>query len=330
MSESSDDRSFPRPFRILALDGGGVKGAYTASVLATLEETTRRACRDHFDLIAGTSTGGIIALGLGLGLTAREICAFYAEKGENIFPVSGVVGRNLRAVRQLLRPKHDAARLRKALESAFGQRTLGESTCRLVIPAYDITESRVFLFKTGHHQRFKFDLKLSAVDVALATAAAPTFFAAATIARAGDARYVDGGVWANCPALVALTEAMHFLDVPPRDIDILSIGTTSHPFEVTARRSSGGVIRWGAALVELLMTSQVQAAEAQAALLTGEGFHRINHVTSRGRFGLDKAERARDLMELGRSDAVKREHLDVVEKRFLNDTPAAPYVPVVR
>ena len=329
MSGPSGNGAFPRPFRILALDGGGVKGAYTASVLATLEETTQRACREHFDLIAGTSTGGIIALGLGLGLTAREVCTFYAEKGSDIFPVSGVVGRNIRAARQLLRPKHDAARLRAALESAFGKHLLGESTCRLVIPAYDVTESRVYLFKTGHHKRFRFDLQLSAVDVALATAAAPTFFKAATILRSGDARFIDGGVWANSPALVALTEAMHFLDVPPRDIDILSIGTTSNPFVVSTRRSAGGLLPWGTALVELLMTSQVQAVEAQAGLLTQGGFHRINHVTGRGRFGLDKAEGARDLMELGRSDAVKRKHLDVVEQRFLNGTPAAPFVPVV-
>ena len=94
MNQSPDMGVFPRPFRILALDGGGVKGAYTASVLATLEETTGLACRDHFDLIAGTSTGGIIAIGLGLGLTARELCTFYADRGDDIFPISGIVGVN--------------------------------------------------------------------------------------------------------------------------------------------------------------------------------------------------------------------------------------------
>jgi hypothetical protein len=130
--------------------------------------------------------------------------------------------------------------------------------------------------------------------------------------------------------MVALTEAMHFLDVPASDVDILSIGTTSTPFVVSARRSAGGVLGWGAALVELLMTSQVQAVEAQASLLTSNGWHRINHVTGRGRFGLDKAENVPDLIELGRSDAVKRQHLDVVERRFLNGTPAQAFIPVVR
>jgi hypothetical protein len=174
------------------------------------------------------------------------------------------------------------------------------------------------------------DLELSAVDVALATAAAPTFFAAANIRRTAGARYVDGGIWANCPALVGLTEAVHFLDIPPRSIDILSIGTTSHPFVVTAQVSASGLLGWSTALVELLMTSQVQATEAHAQLLTSGGWHRINHRTERGRFGLDKADRAPDLMELGRSDAVKRQHLDVVRQRFLNGTRAQPYLPVAK
>jgi uncharacterized protein len=316
-------------FRILALDGGGIKGGYTASVLATLEETTGHSCQQSFDLIAGTSTGGILALGLGLGLSAKDICSFYADKGDDIFPLSGVAGRAGRALRQLVRPKHDAARLRAALASVFGDHTLGESKTRLVIPAYDVTEARVYLFKTAHHRYLQVDRELSAVDVAMATSAAPTFFAAAAIARTGAARYVDGGVWANCPAMVAVVEAVHFLGVAPQDIDLLSIGTTSAPFVVSARRSAGGLLRWGAALVELLMTSQVQGAQAQASLLAG-GWHRINHVTTPGRFGLDRVESTAELIELGRSDAVKRATLDVVEQRFLNGTPVESFLPARR
>jgi uncharacterized protein len=80
-------------FRILSLDGGGIKGAFTASVLATLEEDTGKSVVDHFDLIAGTSTGGILAIGLGLGLSAREICDFYASKGPEIFPSTSLIQR---------------------------------------------------------------------------------------------------------------------------------------------------------------------------------------------------------------------------------------------
>lgn len=319
-------------FRILALDGGGVKGAYAASVLAGLEQATGRLCRNHFDLICGTSTGGIIALALGLGLAADQVCSFYAEKGAEIFPITGVLGAAQQGVRQLLRPKHDPARLAAALDSVFGRRTLGESSCRLIIPAYDVTESRIYLFKTPHGPSLTMDQDVLARDVALATAAAPTFFSAATVRRVeigghrlGGARYIDGGVWANSPAMIGLIEAVHFLRRPPEEVDILSIGTTSQPLAVSPRRSAGGLLTWGARLAELLITSQVQAVEAQASLLTNGGWHRINHVTARGRFGLDRVESTHELIELGRSDAVKRAHFTAVQARFLNGSPVGQY-----
>ncbi|MGB5756689.1 MAG: CBASS cGAMP-activated phospholipase [Acidimicrobiales bacterium] len=317
-----------RPFRILSLDGGGVKGAYTASVLATLEEDTGRRWVDHFDLIAGTSTGGIIAIGLGLGLTAREICDFYTERGDDIFPMAGVVGRNLRLARQLLRPKYDSSSLRAALTEILRDRPFGESSVRLVIPAYDVTEGRVFVFKTGHHERFRYDLDIPAVEIALATAAAPTYFGAATIEKF-NASFVDGGVWANTPVVVALTEAVQFLGIPPSDIDILSVGTTTEPFKSSKRRNLGGVMQWGAGLIELLMTSQTQGVLAQAELVTNGGLFRINHLVQRGRFGLDNAETADQLAALGRSDAVKKDNLTAVTERFLNGVHAEAYTPVV-
>lgn len=327
--DATGEPSPTRAFRVLALDGGGIKGAYTASVLATLEEDTGCRAVEHFDLITGTSTGGIIAIGLGLGLTAREICDFYRLQGGDIFPLSGVVGSNLGTLRQLVRPKHDTDKLRVALDGIFGDRRFGGSRCRLVVPAYDVTEGRVFIFKTGHHPRFRYDVDLPAVDVAMATAAAPTYFGAVPVAGHQGATYVDGGVWANCPAMVALIEATQFLDIEPDDVDILSIGTTTAPLSVSRRRQIGGVIQWGAGLIELLMTSQVQAVLAQVALLTDGGLVRINHHTARGRFGLDKVESAGELIALGRSDAVKKSILDTVRARFLNGVPATSFTPVV-
>ena len=111
-------------FRILSLDGGGIKGAFTASVLATLEEDTGYAVADHFDLIAGTSTGGIIAIGLGLGLPARRICDFYAEKGSTIFPGTSLVQRTRGLFRQFFKPKHSHAVLRDALRDVLAHASL--------------------------------------------------------------------------------------------------------------------------------------------------------------------------------------------------------------
>ena len=141
-------------FRILSLDGGGIKGAFSASVLATLEEDIGQKVADHFDLIVGTSTGGILAIGLGLGLSARDICDFYLKKGEAIFPGISMVERTRGLLRQLFKPKHSHAVLRAALTEVLGTRKFGESKCRLVIPTYDAIAGRIFLMKTAHHERF--------------------------------------------------------------------------------------------------------------------------------------------------------------------------------
>jgi patatin-like phospholipase/acyl hydrolase len=131
-------------FRILSLDGGGIKGAFSASVLAQLEQDTGHRVAKHFDLITGTSTGGIIAIGLGLGISAREIRDFYAERGPTIFPGTSLVQRARAILRWLRAPKHSHTVLRAALEEVFGSRRFGESKCRLVIPTYDAIGGRIF------------------------------------------------------------------------------------------------------------------------------------------------------------------------------------------
>ncbi len=222
-----------QPFRILRLNGGGVKGAFSASVLQALEESTGPDCVDHFDVITGTSTGGIIALGLGLGLPAKTITDFYRDKGSDIFPVLGVVKGSLARARQLLLPKHRKTALRDALVTVFGDRRPVESRCRLVIPAYDASTGRIYVFKTVHYQDLVHDYEIPAVDVTLATSSAPTFFAATKPAGHQQAAYVDGGEWANWPAIVGLTEALGFLDQHPQEVAILSIGTTTEPFFIS-------------------------------------------------------------------------------------------------
>ena len=94
-----------RPFRILALDGGGIKGTFTAAALAAWEKDSGRRVCEHFDLITGTSTGGILAIGLGLGLPAERILQFYREQGPRIFPITRFTRRFTHTIRQLFRPK---------------------------------------------------------------------------------------------------------------------------------------------------------------------------------------------------------------------------------
>lgn len=315
-------------FRILALDGGGIKGAFSAAALATLEETTGCRCVDHFDLISGTSTGGIMAIGLGLGLSAREIVKFYQERGPVIFPNTSLVQRGLASVKQVLwGPKLSGDVLRDQLSHVFGDRKFGESKTRLLIPTYDAIGGRLFLMKTAHHERFQYDVDALAVDVALATSAAPTYFKAAAFPSHEHASYVDGGVWANCPAMAALVEAVSFLNVPLDDIDILSIGTTTTPFSI-ADHAESGAAEWNIGLVNLMFEGQVEASFKQASLLTKGRLHRLDSTVSSGDFTLDDARPAKieRLMNLGRSEAVKKAHLEDIEKRFLNGIKVEPFV----
>lgn len=119
-------------------------------------------------------------------------------------------------------------------------RGLGEAQCRLVIPAYDAVSGACHTFRTPHHPLLRGDEATNAAEVALATAAAPTYFASAKVRNMiANSTYVDGGVWANSPSMAAIIEAVCYLDVPLDRIDILSIGTTDEPFNIKKFRRSG-------------------------------------------------------------------------------------------
>jgi len=184
-----------QPFRILSLDGGGIMGAFSASALATFERVTGHRVVEHFDLIAGTSTGGIIAIGLAMGASADELCSFYTWKD----PRSSRpwIGRKTASLGSS--PDPPALLVHRAQtgdSKRCGERLLGEARTRLVIPAFDINTGKIYVFKTPHHRDYLHHADLPAVDAALATSAAPTYFPAHTIAGRGT--FVDGGLWANC------------------------------------------------------------------------------------------------------------------------------------
>lgn len=309
-------------FRILSLDGGGIKGTFTASALAELEKMTGRRFVDHFDLIVGTSTGGIIALGLGLGISAEEILDFYTSRGPIIFPSIGLGRRSWSALRHVFRPKYSQKVLEGELTAIFGSRRFGESKCRLVVTSYDAVNGNIHLFKTAHHRRFKQDYNRRVVEIAMATAAAPTYYPAFT-AKSGEA-YVDGGIWANCPAIVGLIEAIAVLKEKPEEIDILSFGTTIEPYHISKTRRFGGWLLWHKGLVELLAHAQVASSIEQTKILTGHRALRIDVTTSVGRYPIGDARQITELKALGIREARHMEH--ELSQRFLQ-TPAQPFQP---
>ncbi|WP_246722851.1 CBASS cGAMP-activated phospholipase [Aureimonas sp. OT7] len=223
-----------RPFRILALDGGGIKGVYTAELMRLCEEHFEKPVASVFDMIAGTSTGGIIALGLGLGKSAAEIAAFYRDDGRHIFPPL--------PRRRLMRwwklwcalhgPKLNHEELERALKRRFEDHLLGESTCRLVIPAFMMPKTEIAVFKTDHHEDFRNDHKTPMWKVARATSAAPTYLKGLEHEESGRI-FIDGGVWANNPAMVALVDALTAYDITPDQVQMLSIGTGNAPFSLS-------------------------------------------------------------------------------------------------
>ncbi len=311
------------PFRILSFDGGGIMGAFAASALATVERTTGKRIVEHFDLITGTSTGGIIAIGLAMGASAEDVCKFYETRGPQIFPAGGGLGGWVRLFRNVRQPKFSPQALREAIQEVVGDQPLAKAKTRLVIPAYDAELGRVYLFKTPHPPGNGYDGDLPAVDVALATSAAPTYFPAHKIPQRGT--FIDGGVWAICPAMVGIVEGMDFLGQEPKSIRLLSISTTSYPFRIGEKQQFGGLLRWGPKIIETLMFGQMQAAIAQARCLLRHGlFHRIDFVTQPGLYRLDNATCVQQLLTLGRNTAQLKEHMTVVQKEFLNgDTIAS-------
>jgi hypothetical protein len=306
--------------RILTIDGGGIKGVFPAAFLATLEEAIGAPIADYFDLIAGTSTGGIIALGLGLGMSAAEILRMYRETAGRIFPRRGRAA----SVLGLFRAKYTNTALREVLTAAFGERYLGESRKRLLIPSLNLAAERVHLYKTSHHPKLIHDYKVPAVEVALATVAAPTYFPIHMSPE--GVPYIDGSMWARNPLGLAVIEAIGILDWPRDGIRVLSLGCTSTHLNVSwQKRISLGASYWGARIADVFMKAQSSSAIATShALIGSENVFRVSPDTSAHHFTLDGVEHVPLLASLGHDEA--RRQLAALAPIFFR-APAAPFEP---
>ena len=319
-------------FRILALDGGGVKGAFTAAVLAEWEAQTGLVISDHFDLIAGTSTGGIVAIALGLGLRPKEILQFYQERGKKIFPMTSVTSRWRHGLQWLFQPKFNQGTLLAEIELALyrggDRKQLGDSKCRLLIPAYHTVSGQTDVFRTPHSTESPHAGDLDAAFVALATASAPTYFRAAKVqGKVAGNYYLDGGVWANTPTLAAIVEAVCVLKRPMDRLDVLSIGTTDEPFHTSRQTVAGlGGWVWRQAILKLLMQAQQHSVvKLTGQLLGAPRLLRVNEITRPGSYSLDDPTKVSELVQLGSQAAKDEEVLRQVRSRFLNGRTALPW-----
>jgi hypothetical protein len=305
--------------RILSIDGGGIKGVFPAAFLAEIEDRVGGSVADYFDLIAGTSTGGIIALGLGLGFSAREILSFYEQNGAEVFR-----GRRFQRVRSLFGPRYDSEPLRRALNVHFGERRLGESRKRLVIPSMSLATGDVYIYKTPHHPRFERDYTERVVDVAMATASAPVYFPAHRSAT--GIPLVDGGMWANNPTGMAVVEAIGTLGWPAGSLRVLSLGCTTPPFSLgRGRLEAFGLGQWALKLVDTFMAGQSSGSMGIAYVLLGhDRVKRISPTVAAGRFSLDGVKEIPALRSLASETA--RYQLPLLRPTFF-DSRAEDFVP---
>lgn len=225
-------------FQILALSGGGFRGLYTAKILADLEQEIGGPIARHFDLITGTSIGGILALALALEVPADRLVELFVRHG-------GMIFRKRWSFKGIWRAPYSARHLQTLLEAdeIFGQRLLGEVLHPVIVPAINYSTGKPVIFKTPHHATFKRDHQLRLVDIALATSAAPAYFPRHCF---GNNQYVDGGLFANAPGLLGVHEAQTFFARQMEDVWMLSIGTMSSRFTVNpSRNREGGTWDWG-------------------------------------------------------------------------------------
>lgn len=317
-----------RPFRILSIDGGGICGILPACVLSELE--TRflqgRSVGRYFDMIAGTSTGGIIALGLAHGLTAAQVRDIYVDenKGGRIFPARGVIGKLTGLLRQTRRYAYERQPLKDELLRIFGDAALAEAQTRLCIPAFEGTHGEPWIYKTPHHPDYKRDKFKNMVAVGLATAAAPTYFAA--LDNDGYTM-VDGGLWANNPIMNAVVDALACFEIDRRQIHVLSLGCGETTFKIDASKSLGGFWQWRNA-IKGAMRAQSLNALGQAYLLVGKDqVCRLDAPESTRPIGLDDYARAKaELPGMARSLVEASGHR--IAESFLRSKAAKPEWPL--
>lgn len=254
--------------RILSIDGGGIRGVFPAQILASIEDEIGEGnIHKHFDLICGTSTGGIIALALSLGIPAREILNLYRNNASTIF---GSKRRNF-----FKYASYNNKPLEDLLKEIFNKYHIDDSDPRvidaqvkLLIPTYSLVDGKTQILKTPHSTDLLIDKHIPMYMVGMATSAAPTYFNAySNTFRKQDSNSiehfsnkVDGGVYANNPALLGVIEAQTRLESELSDIELFSIGTGHKKFTDTKHRKRWPLAYWimKKRLIDLFMQSQAQ------------------------------------------------------------------------
>jgi len=314
------------PFQALALTGGGYRGLFTAKALAVMEAETGAPLGRCFDLVCGTSIGGIVALALAFEIPMQKVVTVFEAHGLEIFPPhrrapSGFLSQMIDFTRHSHKARYEAASLREVIAKLIPEKAiLGDALHAVAIPAVNLSEGKPQVFKTRHIESWNRDWKLNAIDIAMATSAAPTFFELADIK---GQLYADGGLFANAPDLIALHEAEHFFSVPPEAFRLLSIGTTTKKYSVSYKKGRDfGVLDWmeGQRLFSVIISAQQQFVDQIVSHRLGERYLRVDSEPSN--------EQASDLGLDIASEEAKKALLALAEKTVTDilGTALVPYL----
>lgn len=284
--------------RVLSIDGGGIRGLIAAHIIAALEEAAGRPCAGMFDLVCGTSSGGILATALvhpTMRATGRDLVAFYEQDGPRIF--NRTILRRLSSLFSLADEKYSDSHFNAVLKRQFSAQTLlsalpgnVKDQPELLITTYDIERRAPFLFKSWRARGDRWDCDdenersqdrdAKLWEIARATAAAPTFFEPfpVTLASGKRAPLIDGGVYANNPAMIGYVAARRIFHCG-QDVLIISLGTgedrAAIPF---AAARNWGLIEWSRSIFRVLLGGSSDVVDYQLKELLPGAYWRLTRM----------------------------------------------------
>lgn len=283
-------------YRILSFDGGGIRGRLSIELVKRLEVETPGVVAKA-DMLAGTSTGGIIALALAFGMTPTEVGALYGDNGASIFDAEWV--RAIEGFDGLREAKYDNAKLKQILQKKFGNARLSDLKQAVVVPTLALRDGN----PAGKAVHFLTNLNPTTAttflwQAGLMTSAAPTYFPSFGV-------YVDGGVVANDPSMCAVIRALKHEGVKLEDIQLLSIGTGWSLKPIDGEDHDAGLLWWAPKMIDMLLDGNVQLAEEQCVELLGDTYYRINPILQGTPVGLDEWKRQDELVKIAQQTAIE-------------------------
>jgi uncharacterized protein len=301
--------------KILGIDGGGIRGVFAISILKAMEDAYQTRVSDHFDLVAGTSTGSIIAAATALDSDMDTLLEQYLQYGEKIFIKEAKVG--------LFKSIYSDRSLRSLLKKSFGDRELKDVSKPLLIPTVDLTHGRPYVHRS-HVPDELGNVSIKVWDAVLSSCSAPIYFPPNNIGN----KYlsIDGGLWANNPSLVCLTDALHYFNENLESIHILSLGTGKQniDFSIDGSEKEWGIKHWlpfqlpslkiTPKLLDLALDISSESVSYHCKLLLGNNYFRINKELGE-EMPFDDVEFMDRLIQLGK-EAFEENSVEI--ENFLN------------